>query len=59
MPCDVTEGIVVAPYLQWGTECERVNVIAECPLKSHDCGVSLGVNPILTDFKSTTVRDSG
>lgn len=47
----MSESIVIAPYLQWRAESERVNVVAECALKPHDCGVSLGVNPILTDFK--------
>ena len=51
LPCDVAEGIVVAPYLQRRAESKGVNVIAECALKTYYCCVSLGVNPILTDFK--------
>ena len=56
LACNVTEGIVVASYLQRRAESEGINVVAECPLKSHDRGVSLGVNPILTDFKISGFR---
>ena len=47
----VIEGIVVVPYLQWRTESERVDVVAESPLQTYYGLVALWVNKILTDFK--------
>ena len=52
------EGFVITPYLQWRTEGETIYILSQCSLQTYNGSLAIAVNPITTDFKSTTVRDS-
>ena len=45
------EGFIVASYLQWRAECERVDIWTQCPLQPNNGSLAFEVNPITADFK--------